>query len=67
VFGVQETGQHVGAMQYATQHTPSSHGSAHAPMIKFIRICFSDGAPNRSLPVAIVVGTVLNLINSATR
>src|SRR6266404_177056 len=30
---------------------------------KIARICVSDGVPKRSLLVAIVVGTVLNLIN----
>jgi hypothetical protein len=30
---------------------------------KIVRICISDGVPKRSLLVAIVVGTVLNLIN----
>ncbi|MDB6105156.1 MAG: hypothetical protein JWO52_5155, partial [Gammaproteobacteria bacterium] len=28
-----------------------------------VRLCVSDGVPKRSLLVAIVVGTVLNLIN----
>ena len=30
---------------------------------KIIHICVSDGVPTRSLVVAIIVGTVLNLIN----
>jgi hypothetical protein len=30
---------------------------------KIVCICISDGVPKRSLLVAIVVGTVLNLIN----
>ena len=30
---------------------------------KIVHICVSDGVPKRSLLVAIVVGTVLNLIN----
>jgi hypothetical protein len=30
---------------------------------KIVRICVSDGVPKRSLLVAIIVGTVLNLIN----
>jgi hypothetical protein len=35
------------------------------PWPKILRICVSDGVPKRSLLVAIVVGTVLNLINQA--
>src|ERR1700704_1304796 len=33
------------------------------PWSKIVHICVSDGVPKRSLLVAIVVGTVLNLIN----
>ena len=30
---------------------------------KFLALCFSDGVPKRSLVVAVIVGTILNLIN----
>jgi len=30
-----------------------------------VRLCFTDGVPRRSLAVALVVGTILNLINQA--
>jgi len=33
------------------------------PWSKIVHICVSDGVPKRSLLVAVVVGTVLNLIN----
>ncbi len=31
--------------------------------MKFLKLSFSDGIPRRSLLVALIVGTVLNLIN----
>lgn len=30
-----------------------------------VRLCFADGIPRRSFAVALVVGTILNLINQA--
>jgi hypothetical protein len=33
------------------------------PWTKILRLCLSEGVPKRSLLVAAVVGTVLNLIN----
>jgi hypothetical protein len=30
---------------------------------RVLRLCFADGTPRRSLQVALVVGTLLNLIN----
>jgi hypothetical protein len=47
---------------------PELFPPGHSPMLqwsKIVRICISDGVPKRSLLVAIVVGTVLNLINQA--
>ena len=34
-------------------------------LVRIIRLCFSGGIPKRSLIVAIIVGTILNLINQS--
>jgi hypothetical protein len=34
-----------------------------AGLAMIVRLCFSDGIPRRSLGVALIVGSILNLIN----
>lgn len=40
-----------------------NHQNPESPFLQIIRFCLSDGVPRRSLVVALVVGTILNLIN----
>jgi hypothetical protein len=35
----------------------------HLPLLEICRYCVSDGVPKRSFFLALIVGTVLNLIN----
>jgi hypothetical protein len=39
--------------------------SQESQLLRIIRLCFSGGIPRRSLIVAIIVGTILNLINQS--